>query len=324
MDNILFHIGYHKTGTTWLQNEVFTSDNDYFFPLSKKKNGHSSIAAHFIQDGAGYLLNSFDNNEEAIKNDLDHIIGQSTDFKYKVPVVSHERLSGNPHSSGFDSAIIARRIKNVFPNAKIFIVIREQSSWILSNYFQYLSIGGTHGIKKYLETIYDGKRPGFSPSHLKYHFLINDYQEKFGKENVLVLTFEQFKSNKKGFLTELGNFVEKEIRIHKTSDLEKRYNTKANHYINYKFRFLNSFIHSSSVNNHSGLTNRWSRKSALLIKKLLSYFISSKSDEKIQEQLKQKIKKWSTNKFEESNTITQNMTGLNLQALNYATVDAQS
>ena len=52
----------------------------------------------------------------------------------KVPVISHERLSGYPHSGGHDSKEIAHRLAAVFPNAKVVIVIREQKSMILSNY----------------------------------------------------------------------------------------------------------------------------------------------------------------------------------------------
>ena len=101
---------------------------------------------------------------------------------------------------------IAKRIKNKFPYAKILIVIREQTSWLLSNYFQYLSAGGTHNLKKYLNTKYDGKRPGFAPNHIEYHRLIKDYQSKFGSKNVLVLPYEIFDSDKVIFFISLEIF----------------------------------------------------------------------------------------------------------------------
>lgn len=226
MNDILVHIGYHKTGTTWMQNELFISESDSFKPLSINKSGHSTLARRFIFDEEGYLLNSFDNNEKTIRADLNELLGErDQDDENKVLVMSHERLSGTPHSSGFDSSIIARRIKNIFPYAKILIVIREQSSWILSNYFQYLSAGGTHSLYKYLNTKYDGRRPGFSPAHIEYHRPILDYQAKFGKQNVLVLPYELLVFDRTLFIKKIEAFVEKEIDIGGIN-FGKKYNIK--------------------------------------------------------------------------------------------------
>ena len=319
LDNVLIHIGYHKTGTTWLQNEIFTSKSDCFIPISKYTEGASTLARDFIYNREGYLINSFDNNGQVILESLNQITDNVPDLSSKFSVISHERLSGNPHSSGFDSSVIARRIKNVFPNAKILIVIREQCSWILSNYFQYLSIGGNHSIKKYLNTKYDGKRPGFSPSHLEYHFLIKDYQLKFGKENVLVLPYELFDSDKAAFFQRLGKFIDRDIQLPQKSIFSKRHNTKTNHYSNYKFRFLNTFIHSSSVNNYSSVKNRISKRLAISIMKQLSRLFSRKFDQRIQDDLKKQIVIWSNERFVASNIITQNLTNLKLSEFNYKT-----
>lgn len=314
MKEVLIHIGYHKTGTTWLQNEIFTSESDYFIPVSNNKRGQSTLARDFIFSTEEYLLNSFDDNELVIKHNLNSIIQTSSEDNGRIPVISYERLSGSPHSSGFDSSIIARRIKNAFPNAKILIVIREQDSWMLSNYFQYLSEGGTHGINKYLNTKYDGKRPGFSPGHIEYHFLIEDYQEKFGKENVLVLPYELLETNIFEFFYALGKFLRIEI---KPADVNKRHNVNTNQYVNYELRFLNYFIYSSSVNNMSFLKNRLLKKIAFSMKNLISQFIPKKYDTSIQNKLKGEIRKWSQNRFADSNFITQSLTGLDLSEFNY-------
>ena len=67
-----------------------------------------------------------------------------------IPVLSYERLSGNPHSGGYDSKEIANRLVQVFPDAKILIVIREQKDIILSTYKQYIIEGGACTVKRYL------------------------------------------------------------------------------------------------------------------------------------------------------------------------------
>lgn len=308
---------YHKTGTTWLQNELFTATSNIFVPISATKNG--TLAENFIYDKKGYLLNSFDNNEQTIIENFNAITSRKNLSKNgRISVISHERLSGNPHSSGFDSSIIARRIQKTFPNSKIFVVIREQSSWILSNYFQYLSIGGTHSLKKYLNTKYDGKLPGFSPGHIEYHFLIKDYQTKFGVKNVLVLPYELFNSDKSLFFRKLGEFLETDICVEKLN-VYARINVKSNHFINYKFRFLNAFIYSSSVNNYSSLNTKINRIFAFTVKKLLNYFISQKKNKQIQQNLRNEILEWTNKRFDESNLITQELINMNLEEFGYRT-----
>src|SRR5690554_5164946 len=107
MRDILIHIGYHKTGTTWLQQEVFSKTTSRFFePLSIYQNdGHSSLAKKFIWDDSDYLLNPFDLNEKSICKHFEEIkkSKQNTD---KIYVLTDERLSGSPHSSGFNSSVI--------------------------------------------------------------------------------------------------------------------------------------------------------------------------------------------------------------------------
>lgn len=59
-----------------------------------------------------------------------------------TPVLSAERLSGNPHSGGYDSLQTAKRLHRLFPQAKVLVVVREQTEEILSCYNQYVRAGG--------------------------------------------------------------------------------------------------------------------------------------------------------------------------------------
>ena len=72
----LIHIGLHKTGTTWLQNELFTPENKVFTPLYSRDTlrGHSTLAENFIFDIDRDLLSSFDDNRDVIVNNLKTII----------------------------------------------------------------------------------------------------------------------------------------------------------------------------------------------------------------------------------------------------------
>ena len=309
MNNVLIHIGYHKTGTSWLQQKSFSKTSTVFQSLSPR-NGNRSFAKDFIWDENGYLLNPFDLNEKTILNHLNRIVDKKNEGD-KIYVVSDERLSGSPHSSGFNSSVILNRIKNIFPDGKILIVIREQNSWLLSNYFQYLTAGGTQSLKKYLNTSYDGKRPGFSPNHL-----IQGYHEMFGQDNVLVLPYELFRSDKVVFFQKISKFLSREIPFN-IEEFESYSNKHSNYYLNYKLRFLNRFLRSSSVNNYSDYSNIITRNMARSIKRGAELFFPRKWDRLYQDKLKRTIQEWSGNRFVESNKKTERLINAELEKYNY-------
>lgn len=320
MKKVLIHIGLHKTGTTWLQNELFISENNVFEPLyeSNTSNGHSTLAENFIFDNNLNLLSSFDYNAEIIKESFQSILKKKDNLN-KVFVMSHERLSGHPTSSGFDSSVIANRIKKIFPDGKILVVLREQVSGILSNYFQYLSEGGTLDLKNYLNTKYDGRRPGFCSNYFKYHYLISFYQKEFGKENVLVLPYELLSSNKIMFIDNISDFVDEEI-ILESINFNKKYNISKNYYVEYKFRFLNNYIKSSSsLNNSSKLKIYRLKIIAKKTKQILNYLIPANYNVSLKRKLEKEIQKWSVGRFEESNKISNMLVDIDLEEFGYIT-----
>jgi len=306
MKNLLFHIGFHKTATTWLQNEFFMK-NSLFNTFSSKKKRLNELVRPFIMDKENYLLSSNDLNSEGILQSFGKFSEISNN---KINVISNERLSGNPHNGGFDSLAISRRIKNVFPNAKILIVIREQKSFLLSNYYQYLSVGGTSSLKKYLNTKHDRKHSYFSPNHIKYHFIIKNYYENFGKKNVLVLPYEMFNEDSKLFLQTITEFV-KQKAIATKGDISLKVNKKTNFYVNYKLRRLSIFLYSNSINNYSKFNFKLFELIVKIFKKILGSIAPNALDIKLREKHKEYIKEWSKERYKESNILTKELINSN-------------
>jgi len=250
---LLVHIGYHKTGTTWLQSELFTPDSGTFVPLSlgNDPNPGKYLGKHFVRDREGYLLSPFVTNEAVIMEELDAALAR-IDAQGRIPVLSYERLSGNPHSGGFDAKTIADRIRACFPEARIFCVIREQRDMILSTYFQYLKIGGIDSLDNYLTRSYDGRRPGFSPDHFDYSKLVAYYLQLFSPENVLVLPYEMFRNHPGRYLQRLGDFVSADL-AGLAGQARIFHNERAKNPIIPRFPFLNLVFGKSSVNAYSPL-----------------------------------------------------------------------
>jgi hypothetical protein len=249
----LIHIGFHKTGSTWLQHELFAAGSDCFFPLSPDSgmDPRKFIGKKFVRDEDRFLLSSFDLNTGAIRQAAEMALERG-DPGDRVPVISYERLSGNPHAGSFDARIIAERIKAAFPGARIFIVVREQKDAILSTYFQYLKIGGTDSVSDYLTRSYDGRRPGFAPSAFDYIDLVDYYCGLFPPENVLVLPYEMLRDSVGEFLRRLGDFAGKDLAGF-AGKAAVSYNKRKKDFLVPRFPFLNMFRRRSSVNAYSPL-----------------------------------------------------------------------
>lgn len=192
---MLIHIGYHKTGSTWLQKSLFTEANGFCQPLSQ-------------DELTEFLVNP---------SDLDFI---SEDFKRKLGsrhaelgatgalVLSHERFSGDPWTGARDAKSIAHRFQNTFPTAKVLIVIREPKSYLASLYKTYLILGGSARLKEFLFPPQDEQNQWFSPDICRFDVLIEEYCKLFGRANVLVLDFDDLCSDQRAFAEEIRRFCE--------------------------------------------------------------------------------------------------------------------
>jgi hypothetical protein len=182
---LLIHIGYHKTGTSWLKKFVFENPTIGFFCANGRHLRRSLIFPHVL---------NFD--PSICRKHLQPVLRNAYE-KHFSPVLSVERLSGSPHSGGYDSKEIADRLAQAFPQAKVLIVIREQRSIILSSYKQYVNVGGSCSLNNYLQPPARGRGriPLFSFDHFKYHRLIEYYISLFGLPNLLVHPYELLKLN---------------------------------------------------------------------------------------------------------------------------------
>lgn len=268
---LLFHIGFHKTATTWFQKNYFPKNPN--IKLISQNECHE----YFVQKRSLYF--SPEKTYFNIKKDILSNLGEE-----KVVVFSDEEFSGNIHSGGnggFVSKEIADRIYNTFENknkVKIMIVIRNQFSMIESCYRQYIKVGGTKKINEYLfPPREDHRRPMFSFDHFKYYDLIKYYKQKFGNENVKVCLFENFLQNKLEFIKKMEN----ELDI-PSDDINYDVNNKKNIGMTRSLLFINRL--ANKISTRSALNYeisidipKFSRLVYLLSNKLVDIYRPSKN-----------------------------------------------
>jgi hypothetical protein len=197
---LLVHIGYHKTGTNWLQRHYFGD------PRTGTKWVGKSPGDHPVR----LLVNArpLEFDAAASRAPFEPLLEEARAAGL-LPVVSYERLSGHPFSGGHDSKEIANRLKEVFPEAKVLVVIREQRSMIVSTYKQYVKAGGPLPISLFVAPPRSTSRrvPWFDLRNFEYEHLLCYYRSLYGDDAVLALAFDQFVRDPPAFAAAIGRFA---------------------------------------------------------------------------------------------------------------------
>lgn len=315
VNNLLIHIGYHKTASTWLQRELFTSKNQIFEPFSKKKSGISELGDYIIEKSI--TTNNCDHIvDKKIKSVVVNILKEKEKHREKQFVLSDENLSGNPIITDNRNKQIAVLLKQLFYDAKILIVIREQKSIINSLYFQYLSRGGLVGIEQFL--IGDSKKQIYklNPSHYNYDVVVSEYFNVFGKENVLVLPYEMLKDNPKYFISYIEKFLT--IKIDYSEIVFSRFHNKGkNFFIEHRLRFINRFTKSSYFNNYSPLGTLPVKYFFTQVLRVASFLLPNYLDELTKKRVDRIIKVWAKDRYKNSNQRLNQMLEIDLEQYGY-------
>lgn len=322
----LVHIGYHKTATTWLQKELFSFGSSAFYPLCPTRLMSHALqlpakymGQFFYRDEEGFLMSPFMSHEHIrarVTKELATIC-ESGIPEGKMPVISNERLSGNPYNGAYDAKAIADSLFSVFPLAKVLIVVREQEAMIMSMYFQYLRRCGTADIQVFLCQPYDESHTLFSLDHLAYDQRVAYSQALFGEQNVLVLPYELFRADPDTFLKRLSALCGIPINVEEYP-VERRHNEGRNHLVEGRFRWLNLFIQSTSLNAYSPFYSKWSSFAARGLKHVLTRMTSRAREEAYIRNLREQIHEIVGNRYGRSNAALESITGLDLASFGYS------
>jgi len=179
-----------KCASTWLQNAYFQKRHG-FEMASEVAPAHTALIApisfRFSDWSEGRQFFNFETGD-------------------RVPVISAEVLVGNPLTGGDNGETMLHRLRQLVPEARILLIIREQQAMIRSIYKTLVTFGSPLSIEDHLYNDLPGNMPSFSAQYLFYDDIIAAYQAVFGADSVLVLTLEQFQAEPQEFLTALNGF----------------------------------------------------------------------------------------------------------------------
>jgi hypothetical protein len=234
-----------------------------------------------------------------------------------VPVVSNERLSGHPLSNAFDRAMLARRIKDVFPQARIFLSIREQRSMVLSSYFQYLKYGGWRSLDRFLDPPCDGRLPALQLDVWNYDRLAQLYYALFGRERVLILPYEMFVRDPAGYVGRICEFAG--VDMAETLPYATKSNPRRSHVASYYLRWLTCINRSTSANGYfpHPFGRRIGKAIDRSVKVAAGAMTPAKWELQLENRFKARIERITADRYRASNRRLAALTGLDLESYGY-------
>lgn len=310
---ILIHAGYHKTGTTFLQQNLFADQKaGYCSPVDRNELRNMIIRTNpFIFDPAAVRKKCMPSVTEAIQ-------------KGTVPVLSHEQFTGQPAGSGYgirrrqreiSRKEVANRLQACFPEAKVFIVIREQKEMIKSIYKYFVS--GWHGklsasIDQFLDQkmLEDGYGPLFHLDYLLFHHVIEHYQSLFGRDSVLILPYEWLRDQPIEFVNRINSFTGNNSSV---SIENKKVNQSNPASLCSVQRHINRLLASPDKPGYYSKPEK--KVSDFLVK--MNRYVPEKIHIKYERKLTEKISQLTEGVFSDSNRKTEKLTGLDVSALGY-------
>jgi hypothetical protein len=193
----VIHVGYPKTGTTTLQRSYFAN-----------VPGYTLLTAEQPRTGSIYARLS-----ESLRNAPDHDFLEATTRAFLTEVApdgrllwSDERLTGDIWDAGLAPERVADRLHRLLPEAAILVSVRHQGTLLASLYSRYVKQGGYVRFADFVA----GRAPGFAVDldRLAYDRLVARYQELFGDDRVVVVAYEQWRSDPHHFWQSVADLLD--------------------------------------------------------------------------------------------------------------------
>jgi len=197
--DILIHAGLHKTGTTWLQQRVFSErdgkeiaycgDIDLLYRTFITPAA-SRFSAADAREGFAPLLDRAEKHKQ-------------------LAVMSGEGLAGRPFHAKYYRQHTVRRLAEAFPEARILLTIREQRAIIYSMYGQYLRFGYTASLTEFLRAVPEGSshHPILEREFYDYMLLLQDFEQVFPADRICILPFEWLLDQPQAAIDRLAGFT---------------------------------------------------------------------------------------------------------------------
>ncbi len=210
---VYFHIGYPRTGSTFIQQNFFEKHSEIHYLGPKRYNPKLNL---FLTDKKMLFINKLSLNNDINLDNSNRIFKNLKLDNKKINLISTEKFL-TFELNYFDNLLKIQKLlklQNDNIDFKILFVIRNQFDAIQSYYYHaYSEIYQNFKVKNFKE-LTELSKDDFENNLQEKQFFqnyfydntfkkVNDY---FKKENICVLFYENLDKNKKKFSSELASF----------------------------------------------------------------------------------------------------------------------
>jgi hypothetical protein len=192
---VLFHVGLPRAASTFLQRSVFPALDAAFLDIRVHPRSDATSVVH---RGSTTFLRCTDEARAAIRAAGQDVIVSSDGF-----------LLGNTSERLFDFEERAKRLLDIWPSARILIVLRRQDDFCRSLYVTALKKAYPYPPARLLGLRErEGPEVGryFPHTILRLNEIVATYERLFGAENVLTLPYEMLREDPSQFIQDIVRF----------------------------------------------------------------------------------------------------------------------
>ena len=228
-------IGFQKCGTTFMERNIYSChpDIECVQAGNNLKLERLLLQKFILPDKLEYNRQIF---ETEIKNVIHLVFINKT---ARIKGIMFEPFTFLAQKR-FDRGIAIDRCHESFPDIKIIISIRNQKTWILSHYSQYLKSGGLLRFHNFIESFF--KNPYLDSHYIDWFSLISYIYGRFGSERVLVCLYEELRNSPQNFANKIFAF----LQVRSVSIDENIVNPSLSKKTLFLRRLLNHLIHFDS------------------------------------------------------------------------------
>ena len=207
MKDIYLHLGFPKTGSSLLQEKIFV--NIKSIRTWETFYNHKDKEMRKLIDYIREPKNPF--NAEQMKKDFYSLLD-----KDKPNLITCELFALDMLQKEITKYETASRLKQVFPDAKVIICLREKQSILRSLYGHHVRSGSTLTYEKFIEE--------FDMEELNYDKYIKHLNSLF--KTVVVVNFETLRKNHREFVKSFCDFLNADVPEYTNEQVNKHLTPK--------------------------------------------------------------------------------------------------